>query len=287
MARFTLPRIGTGDKRQVLLCLLCGLLAALVAFWINLPVSPLADRLVQSAAKQGLHLVIDRPALAFPFGLHAAGVEVRIPNLPHPPIPLRGLTLTPAWTSLFGSNPGLDLETGVMSGKLWATVHRKGDITLRLKGLQLSESLGPRLPLQVVAVIESGQFNGRLPLAGRNSSELELTLNSAALVGLKTFGAAGDRLNLGRIRLKAAGRGATLKITTLEASGGDIEAAGSGSLTLGRTPASSRLNLTLQLKPSAGLDPALRDLLNLLGKPGRDGRYRLRLSGPLNALRTR
>ncbi len=287
MARFSLSGKGTGNKRQILLCLLCVLVAALVSFWLNLPVQPLADRLVQFAAAQGVAVQIDRPALALPVGLRAAKVAVKVPDLPRPPLPLSSVVITPAWTSLFGNNPGIDVEAGFMAGKLQAEAHRNGELQLQLQGLQLSESLGPQLPLEVVARVESGLFNGRLPLVGKNKTKLELTLRNVALVGMKKLGSAKDRLSLGQVKLRAEGRGPAFKINALTSAGGDIEANGSGNLNVGRTAATSRLSLALQLKPGASLDAGLRDLLSLLGKPGRDGKYRLRLSGPLTAVQMR
>jgi len=287
MARFSPPTFAAGFKRQFLACLAAGLAAGLISFYINLPVRPLADRAVQAAARQGLGLTIDRPALVFPFGLKADRVEVKVPDLPRPPIPLSRVSITPAWTSLFGANPGADLEAVLMGGRVQAGIRRQGDLSLNLRGVQLSEDLGPGLPLQVAATVDAGSFNGRLPLAGRNVSELDLSLNNASLVGLQHLGAKKDRLSLGSIRLKARGRGAVFKLSELKSTGGDITVSGTGSLTVGRTPATSRLALTLQFKPAESLDPGLRDLLKLVGKTGKDGSQRLRLSGPLTAIQAR
>jgi type II secretion system protein N len=287
MIRFRARTNTAGSKRQILFCLLLALSGFIVALWLNLPLAPLLNQAQTLAGKQGLQLEITGPGRAFPFGLQAEQVQIGHRQMEHAPIELSEVDIRPLWGSLFSSNPGLNISADLFAGNLVAAAHSDGEIELELNRLQLRETLKPKLPLEIAGTLTTGTFSGRLPLAGKNQGKLELKLDDVALLGLKEIGGAQDRLSLGSIRLQAESRGSLLQISQIEAIGGALEIAGSGTLSLGRNPASSRLALSVILKPTDLLDPGFRDLLSLLGQPGRDGAYRFRLTGPLNAIQMR
>ena len=99
--------------------------------------------------------------------------------------------------------------------------------------------------------------------------------------GLKSLGGEKDSLMLGTVVLQANGRGNSFRIDRLDATGGAMGASVSGTLLFANPVERSRINLTVTLRPAAGLDKNLTELLGLLAKPDRDGAYRLHLTGTL------
>jgi len=124
-----------------------------------------------------------------------------------------------------------------------------------------------------------------LPFVGQNKGQVQMTLAEIQLTGMQKLGSSSDLLALGQARLSAEAVGPLIRITAVSVAGPSLSLQGSGSLRLGRTPASSSLNLGLTLTPGAGLDPMLKDLLSLMKKPQRDGSYRITISGNLAGLR--
>lgn len=286
MTRLGPPSSTRGMKRQILLCLLLGFGGFIIALWLD-SLQPLINQVQGMAHKQGLQLEITRPGRAFPLGLQADKVLVGHQQMAHEPFALSAVDIRPLWSSLFSSNPGLNISARLFAGSLTAEALSNGQLELDLNGLQLRESLGPQLPLQAAGTLTSGSFSGRLPLAGKNQGTLQLKLDDVVLLGLEKLGGGQDRFPLGSVQLKAENRGPVLQVRQLEATGGAVELAGSGTLNLGADAASSRLTLSVILKPTENLDSSLRGLLSLLGQPGRDGTYRFRLTGPLNAIQLR
>jgi hypothetical protein len=72
-----------------------------------------------------------------------------------------------------------------------------------------------------------------------------------------------------------------MKIKTLSARGGDLDVNGFGTLLIGRTSATSRIKLELQVRPGPNADPSIASLLELAGKQGPEGFYSLKVSGTL------
>ena len=278
-------RFGKLLRHPVFLCLASFFLCFILALFLFLPLEPFARQLEQLVKKQGVQLQIDGPRLLFPLGLGADELEISHPKVDHPPFQLLEVDLRPLWLSLLGSNPGFDFELKAYQGDISGTAYRDGTVQLDLHKLQIDEPLGSQLPLTLEGVLVKGEFDGTLPLAGKNKSRLLLELDELRLKGMQNVGSSDDFLPLGRLSFTAEAKGPLVQISNLSSTGPAFDLKGSGSLRLGRIAANSSLNLNLVLTPKSGLDPALNDLLSLLKKPQADGSYQLSLRGGLSNLR--
>ncbi len=264
----------------LLLCFLSFGLCFFIAAVIFLPLAPFAHQLELRMAKQGIPLQIEQPQLLFPPGIGAQKLRITPRQRPQAPFLFENAALSPRWTSLVSSNQGARFEAHFLQGKISGSAYRNGQLSIHAEKLHLDEPLGPQLPLIFVATLEQGEFDGRLPLTGKNSSQLQLQLIDARLAGLKKLGNNSDTLMIGRLRFTAKAQGPLVQITQLSSSGPAFDLKGTGTLRIGRTAASSSLNLTLVLTPKE-LDPTLLDLLTLVKKPQADGNYRFNLRGSL------
>ncbi len=271
-------------RRSLLLCGLCFSGCFLLGFVLFFPVDPWVGRAEQLAQSQGVLLDIKAPRLAFPLVLRAEEVTVGSPRLPHPPIVLSAVAVAPLWSSLVGANPGVDYRLDVFGGEISGQAFRQGAVSAFFSKLEFDEPLGAQLPLRLRGELRTGTFDGILPLAGRNRSRLDFEMSALELSGLQKFGSENDSLPIGTLTCAAGATGANVKITRLEVAGPMFNADGSGTLRLGRTPATSFVNLTLSLAPNAAFDPVLLELLKLVGEKQAAGGYRFHLRGPLNAV---
>ncbi len=272
-------------RHPVFLCLVsfcCCLLLGLLLFF---PLAPFARQLEQLAQTKKLELKIDKPQLLFPLGLGATDVTLSHPQLLHPPFQFNDVALRPLWLSLAGSNPGVSFTLETFQGEISGSAYRDGKLQATLTNLHILEPLGPQLPLTLEGVLSNAEFDGTLPLAGKNQSRLQLELSELSLKGMQALGSSSDSLPLGRLNITAEAKGPLVQLNNLSATGPAFDLKGSGSLRLGRTPSGSSLNLNLVLTPKAGLDPMLKDLLSLTKKPQADGSYQLSLRGALAKLR--
>lgn len=272
-------------RHPIFLCLVslgCGFILALLIF---LPMDPFARHLEQLSEKQGFQLQVEQPQLLFPLGLGAGTLQISHKQLQHFPFTLENIKLRPLWLSLMSDNPGLSFEFETWQGRISGSAHRDGSVQLNLVSLQFEEPLSPELPLILEGRLVKGTFDGKLPLAGKNISQLQLELTDLRIKGMQKLGSDSDLLPLGRLLITAEAKGPLLKINSLNGNGPAFNLKGSGSLRLGRTAANSSLNLNLILTPKSALDPTLKDLLSLLKKPQSDGSYQLNLRGALSNLR--
>ena len=96
---------------------------------------------------------------------------------------------------------------------------------------------------------------------------LKAQLDSLLLSGSSQIGLAEDTLPVGNLSASLNGAGRDLQVEQLNVSGGAIAVN----------------DLSLQLRPESGADPALRSLLELLAPPGADGVHVIQLRGRLQA----
>ena len=261
----------------------CGLLGFLIGCYLFFPVGALRDRLVaEVAARSAARLQIADLAMHFPVGLNAHKVVVTAPGLPEP-VQIASLQLTPSWLSLFGANPGVDLQAELFGGQLTAELHRNGAFAAQGGHLALDMPLGMLKSLSVSTTVREATARGSIPLRAGTASAAQLALDNLQVSGLKAVGGGKDVLRLGAVTAKLSGQGNNFQVDQLAASGGDLSLEGSGSMLLTGSPRTSRLNLALTLKPLPGFDPALRDLLAMFAKPAADGSIRLHLTGSLAA----
>ena len=272
-------------RHPVFLCLVNFLVCLILGLLLFFPLAPFARQLEQLAATHQLEVKIERPHLLFPFGLGSEQISLAHPQLPHPPFKLKGVALRPMWLSLVSSNPGLSFGFEIMQGSLTGNGYRDGTTQAFLENLQIDEKLGPQLPLTLKGLVEKAEFDGTLPLAGKNQSRLQMDARELRLEGLKSFGSATDDLPIDQLQLKAEAKGQMLQIQTFSTTGPAFDLKGNGSIRIGNSPARSSLNLSLVLTPKAGLDPMLKDLLSLSKQPRPDGTYLFSVSGPLSNVR--
>jgi type II secretion system protein N len=290
--RIRLPQAGLVSylRRGFPLWGLCGFVVAfLLGFVLYFPLDPVA-RKVESQLDRQAHLTLQivAPGWGFPPGISADSVTFTTAAMQGEEIRLSDLLLTPLWSSLLSSNPGISATAKLFSGDLAVSARKQGQVDLQLTGAKLMEQkLSPQL--SVLISVQNGdlQFTGVLPASGSNQSQAILALQQIELSGMSALGAGKDILSAGSLQLTAELKGPIVTLESLQLSGGELEISGSGTLTLASRPQASRLNLSLLLKPGAGLDPQLRDLLGLLSEPEADGSIKLRLLGSLAAPRLR
>lgn len=273
-------RLGKILTHPLTLCLAIFCCCFCLAVLLFLPLEPFARQLEQIARKQGVELQIDRPQLLFPPGIGAVETLISHRQFPHPPVSLSKVALHPLWTTLIGDNPGASFEFKAFSGEIGGEAFQDGTLSALFNNLIINEQV-PQLGLVIDGNQLQGEFSGRLPLEGKNRSELQFSMNNLRLSGLQKFGSRDDILPIGQLRCRAEAEGPLLKINTLEVTGAAFDLSGNGSIRLGRTARSSSVTLNLTISPKSAIDPFLTEMLSLLKKPQPDGSYQLKLRGNL------
>jgi type II secretion system protein N len=272
------PSAGPGFYAGVLALLALGFA---IGLYLGLPTTALKERIEAEALQRaGIPLRIGALSLRFPPALRLDNVHWQ-PAGTTPELGLEHLQLRPLWWSLLTANPGAGFSAELLGGNANGQLRRNGAVQAELATLSFAGPLAPTSALQLGGTLRSGSLQGVYPPQPESESRVDLTLDGVHLLGLEGVGAASDRLDLGTIHLLASGRGPSLKVERIEASGGALQLSGEGTFLLAQPLPGSRLNLTLTLRPAANFDPQLRDLLGLFAKPASDGSLRLRLSGTL------
>lgn len=259
---------------------LLGLIAAISLFF---PAGALKDRLARElSARSGIETHIGQLDPVFPLGLHLKEVQVRFPDRRFDPLTLAELRLTPRWRTLFGDHPAAELQGRLLGGEAEAVVATDGSLTAEFGGLRLAEAPRTPFPYPLSGILKGKILVAGPPLAENTPVDFTLTLADARVAGLEALGVGKGEFAAGTVTAAGKGRGRQIRLTELSVQGGDLELSGQGSLLLGNTAASSRISLQIRLRPTAGLDPGLRDLLALSGsKPDSEGYYNFRISGTL------
>lgn len=282
--------IGTTSLRRLfdhrfgwlLLAPLLLIIAALISFYWAFPSRTLKARLeLELARNYGLQAQLSPPKLLFPPGLSCSQLDLVFAEPYNRSLPLKKVRISPLWLSLLGDAPGLRFHAGLNGGTLTGTSRRNGQTTLLADQVTVQETLQVNGGVSLQGVLQNSRFSGLLPLQLPGDRNLDLTLNRVRLSGLEAYGVTGGSLELGQLVLQAEGQGKTLRLKKLSLQGGVLEGSGQGTIMIGASPAATRLNLTLELRPGTGLDPALRELLALVGSSAPNGGRRLRLSGSL------
>ncbi len=250
----------------------------LLGLWLAFPAVSVSRYLLAEISRQGIAIAPSGLKRSWPLGIEATSAAISVPGLQGHTLRLDRIALTPALLPA----PAVRLTAGFWQGQLEAVADRHRNIRLDLQSARIPAELSAGLPLTVAGRIASLTFSGRLPLAGANQSRAELILEGLTLQGLTSLGAGQDSLKLGKLHANVEGTGNRLKLTRLGVDGA-LRVAGSGTIWLGQTPATTRINLQLTLTPTPALDPGIRDLLALLGKGAADGSISLRLGGTLAA----
>lgn len=258
------------------------IIAALISFYWAFPSRTLKARLeLELAQSYGLQAQLSPPKLLFPPGLSCSQLDLSFAEPYNRSLPLRKVRISPLWFSLLGDAPGLRFRADLNGGTLNGTSRRNGQTNLLADGVTVQETLQVNGGASLQGVLQNSRFNGRLPLQLPGAKNLDLTLSRIRLSGLESYGVKDGSLDLGQLVLQAEGQDKTLRLKKLSLQGGVLEGSGKGTIMIGASPATSRLNLTLELRPGTGLDPTLSELLSLIGSSAPNGSRRVRLSGNL------
>ena len=254
-----------------------GLLTSLYLFF---PAEAQKERIIQEAeARSGVRLDIEQlalyPLLTFDFDR----LKIVTAELPQPVV-VDELKIAPLWSSLL-SDPGVQVQASAMNGTLAGIVQKSGALNAEAAGLRFDLPLQEPLPCNLTATLSDAKLDTNTGLAPTTKTSVSLRLNDVMITGLASLDADNKGIPLGEITIQAEGKGRNLQIKTLTAKGGVLDVGGEGTLLLGRTPAASRIRLTLQVSPGPNTNPTITSMLQLAGEADTDGRYTLRLSGTL------
>jgi type II secretion system protein N len=252
-----------------------------LGFYLFFPADMLKARLDEEfAARAPLDIEVEEVSFRFPPALRAQQIYFTAqPN--RPPLHIAEAVLSPAWATLFSTDPALAFRSSVGGGRIQGTIRRSGALEADIADVTFAEPLAAGSPLGLAGVVGKGHITTVIPATANSDARLAVTLNQVRLTGLDGFGVSSGTLSLGTLVLQGSGKGNSYKVDQLESSGGDLEVSGSGTVLLAETAERSRLNLSLTLRPTASLDSNLKELLGLFAKPGRDGSLRLRIAGTL------
>jgi len=257
------------------------LLGGFTGLLLALPTDALTNRLIQEVETR-TRTEIDISGgmqLALPLALRGAESVVQPRTMTQfPPVQIDRFQVRPLWTSLLTFNPGLTAEAQLMNGSMSAAYRADGSLSLQADNLLLDLPIEQGFNLQLKGRLLQGRLNTVVPLGRETASRLTLTLDRVRLLGLT---GQENGLRLGTIRLELNGEGNSFRVAELRAVEGDFTVTGAGRVLLGNSPASSRLNLRLTIRPEASADPTLADLLRMTGRESSAGAYQLRLGGSL------
>jgi len=268
----------TGEWRYGAATAALCVLAALAGFWAAFPEQQLLEegrRMI--FAETGVVLRPRTADVAFPMTLRMQAC--RIEALPVPVV-LERVEVSPAWTRLLLGDPSVTVKIRAFEGELDGAFGKNGHVEAEVSEVNLGAFEGLPGGYRLAGTL-SGSARGSLAPRGELSWQLRLT--ALSLSGLEGFGL-DDALPLGRLEIRGTLQGRNLQIETVQLGEGVLEASGNGTLVLGQNPATSRIAMNLQLRPTDRMPQALRELLSLTGQsPDPEGWYRLRLNGRLDA----
>lgn len=257
------------------------LLGLLAGFYLFFPAETLKQRITQELnTRTAIDVKIEQVALYPLLSLHANQVNMTATALPRP-LEIEALSVAPLWMSLLSNDPGAKLQARLMNGNVSGEFQKSGVVSVMATGLRFDLPLQKPMALTVTGVLNQATLDGSTRLDTDTQTHLSLRLSEVGVSGLEIFKADSPGLALGEIILEVDGLGRAMKIQTLSATGGDLDVSGVGSLLIGRTSASSRIKLELQVRAGANADPSITSMLELTGRPGSDGRYTLNIGGTL------
>jgi type II secretion system protein N len=258
------------------------LLAFFVGIHLFFPTETLKQRLSFEAAMQtGAEVRIESVALSPVLTLAASGVNLTTKDLPWR-FEIDDLRVTPRWLTLFSGDPGAQIQALMMNGTLTLNFRKSGAFTAQAAGLSFDLPVSAPLTCRVAGTLGAADLTSKTRLDADTQTHLSLRLSEVRILGLELSGGGGTDLEIGEITLRADGQGRSMQINSLAAKGGDFDLDGEGTLMVGHTADSSRLRLTLTIRPGPNLDSSISSLLELAGEPDSDGRYTLQVTGSLS-----
>lgn len=249
--------------------------------YLFFPAEALKQRIIQTVAQNsGAEVRIESLALYPLLTFEAEQVNLATQNIPWP-LEVEELQISPRWLSLLSKDPGAQIKARLMGGTVTSAWQKSGLISVQAQGLRFDLPLQEPLALQIVGTLDEADLDSGVRLDTDTQTQLALQLSDVSILGLDLAGDGETQIGLGQISLRLAGQGRSIQINSLTAQGGDFDVDGEGSVIIGRTAATSRLRLTLLIRPGPDIDPSLNSLLELTGKPAADGRFPLRITGSL------
>lgn len=257
------------------------LLGLLVGLYLFFPAEMLKQRIIQEVAtRTGAQLQIEQFTLYPLLTLDARQINFDMAGLPQA-LEVERLSISPQWSTLLSGDPGAQLHVNIMNGTVTAGLLKSGAISGKAAGLRFDLPIQKPLPFNITGTLSEVTIDAATRLDPETQTHLLLRMVDVKVLNLQLLEADGPGLALGDITLEAEGQGRSLRIKSLTAKGGDFDVDGEGTLLIGRSSASSRIKLALQVRPGPNADPTISSLLELAGKPDPDGRYTVRLSGTL------
>lgn len=271
-------------QRSVLLCLTVFVCCFLIGLIVFFPLERWAGYVENLVRQQGVELEIVEPELAFPLTAQARRLVVSSRSVPHPPIHINTLEISPLWAELISGHAAVDYSFSLFSGMVRGEAYADGAVEVAFNGLEIDEALQLNIPLRVIGSAVEGSVSGIVPYRnGRGRAEGRLS--GLAVAGLQAIGATRDSLELGTLTCNLESTGSNIKVKQLEIAAPQFRLTGSGTLRLKPNSAKSLINMTLTIEPADDFDPVLLDMLKLVAKKQKDGSLQLRLRGPLDGLR--
>lgn len=261
----------------------CLLVAFILGFTLFFPAETLRPRLEQEALKRGVALTIGPLSTTFPPALVARNVIVRNAT-GDPLLTIERVRIRPCWLKLLIGSVAVNFQGELLGGTVEGEVARNGAFELSASQLAWRGPLPGLGETLLSGRLQSATADGVYPPRADSLLHLDLALAEVQLEKLPIPGAE-QTLSLGTITLHASGQGKNLRLETLNANGGQLTAAGEGTLVLADPVVRSPLTLTLRLRPTPELNPSLAELLTALLPPTSDGTSPLRLGGTLAAPR--
>ena len=257
------------------------LLGMLTGFYLFFPAEALRQRVIQEVeTRTGAEIQIGQMALYPLLTLDASQISFGVTGLPQP-MEIKQLSLAPQWSTLLSSDPGVQLQAQFMSGLVKAEVLRTGMINAMATGLRFDLPLQKPMAMNITGNLGKTTVNASTHLDPETKTQLSLQLSDVSISNLAFFKEDSPGIALGEIVLQVNGQGRAMKINTLTAKGGDFNISGEGSLFIGRTSATSRINLSLHIKAADSAHPTLVSLLELSAPPDANGDHHLRVTGTL------
>lgn len=260
-----------------LLALLILLLAILCGFFLFFPDRALQQRFEQELSVQlGALVKTESVALSFPGYLQIHHLSVAGSALP---LTIDTLHLSPVWTTLLSTRPGLNFTLTSGPGTIEGQIDSARRLSAEIATIPVTVPFPGMAPLALSGTITGSLLDMLLALTPDTATRAELTIDDLTLTGLEQLTGKNDPLVLGRLSVSIKGAENNYRVEQLQLTGGAITADGVMTVTPMSPSTSSRLNGNLTLHPTDQLPPEIAALLPLLGRANRNGDYRLRLTG--------
>ena len=275
------PGLGRREFFQVTGAIGAGLLMFVCGLIIFFPTAALQQRLQHELSKN-IPGKVDIGTLSFrlPFSLQGEKISIRMNDPTLPELKLDSLKLTPQLATLIGSL-GANFDARGGKDRLNGAVSQNGALSVSAEQYYFNVPIQGFTDLRLSGTVSSALVSTHLQPEPDKSSSFELQVSDLQLSGTGGLGLGGDVINLGRLGVEANGQGRNLQIVRAELTNGDILATATGSMIIGRTAQSTRLNISLTLTPAASLDPSAASMFELIGQAGRDGSRNLNIRGTL------